>query len=195
MKIARPTLNPTILPPVSDKTIFVCFKAKKTGKLALKRDVAKPSISPKSSSRAIFHLTFNRRMRDDAFVMHVVDCPHNPGPSTRTSTLMKKHRTGCTENSKLVEKEVNSDMISSVHGTSSKALDDDRTPLKKVDDLVNADSDSAVDDWTRCSINCRFYGINEFQDPYDDDDEVDNCGLTDAQLKFANAFDIGLKHR
>ena len=29
------------------------------------------------------------------------------------------------------------------------------------------------------------------QNPYDDD-EFDDCGLTDAQLKFTNAYDISL---
>ncbi|GKB40387.1 zinc knuckle CX2CX4HX4C containing protein [Tanacetum coccineum] len=50
-------------------------------------------------------------------------------------------------NSKLVEKGTNFDVVSSTHRTSSEAFgNDDRKPLKMVDDLVNADSDSEVDE-------------------------------------------------
>ncbi|GKA62303.1 hypothetical protein Tco_0761822 [Tanacetum coccineum] len=48
---------------------------------------------------------------------------------------------------------------------------------KKVDDLVNKDNDSKVKE--------EIHG----EDPYDDDD-FDDPSLTDAQMKFANAFDI-----
>ncbi|GJS38817.1 hypothetical protein Tco_0563860 [Tanacetum coccineum] len=48
---------------------------------------------------------------------------------------------------------------------------------KKVDDLVNEDSDSEVEE------------ENHDKDSYDDDD-FDDRGLSDAQMKFANAFDI-----
>ncbi|GKE23978.1 ribonuclease H-like domain-containing protein, partial [Tanacetum coccineum] len=64
---------------------------------------------------------------------------------------------------------------------------DDGKPLKKVDDSFNADSDSVVDEsmyeqWKET--------YNE--DPYDDDD-FDDCGLTYAHMKFANAFHINLR--
>ncbi|GKA99056.1 hypothetical protein Tco_0826993 [Tanacetum coccineum] len=73
-------------------------------------------------------------------------------------------------------------------------LDDDGKPLKssqsmlpssynvvskKVDDLINVDNDSEVEE------------ENHGEDPYDDDD-FDDPHLTDAQMKFANAFDINL---
>ncbi|GKB16352.1 hypothetical protein Tco_0850275 [Tanacetum coccineum] len=48
---------------------------------------------------------------------------------------------------------------------------------KKVDDMVNKDNDSKVKE--------EIHG----EDPYDDDD-FDDPSLTDAQMKFANAFDI-----
>ncbi|GJU89512.1 hypothetical protein Tco_1301935 [Tanacetum coccineum] len=54
---------------------------------------------------------------------------------------------------------------------------------KKVDDLVNKDSDSEVED---------VYKESHGEDPYNDDD-FDDAGLTDAQMKFANAFDINLR--
>ncbi|GKB27498.1 hypothetical protein Tco_0866899 [Tanacetum coccineum] len=74
-------------------------------------------------------------------------------------------------------------------------LDDDGKPLKpskltlpsssnvvskKVDDLVNEDNDNEVEE------------KNHGDDPYDDDD-FDDPSLTDAQMKFANDFDINLR--
>ncbi|GJR78425.1 cytochrome P450 71A4-like protein [Tanacetum coccineum] len=61
---------------------------------------------------------------------------------------------------------------------------DDGKPLKKVDDLVNADSDSEVEE--------VFNEITYNEHPYDDD-EFDDCGLIDAQMAFANKFDISLR--
>ncbi|GKD17236.1 hypothetical protein Tco_1206394 [Tanacetum coccineum] len=73
-------------------------------------------------------------------------------------------------------------------------LDDDGKPLKfftstlpsssnviskKVDDLVNEDNDSEMEE------------ENHGEDPYNDYD-FDDPGLSDAQMKFANAFDINL---
>ncbi|GJW03743.1 putative ribonuclease H-like domain-containing protein [Tanacetum coccineum] len=51
---------------------------------------------------------------------------------------------------------------------------------KKVNDLVNEDSDSKVEE------------ENNKEDSYDDGD-FDDLGLTDAQIKFANAFDVNLR--
>ncbi|GJR27266.1 hypothetical protein Tco_1103498 [Tanacetum coccineum] len=94
-------------------------------------------------------------------------------------------------------------------------VDDDEKPLKKVDGSMNADSDSEVDEVfnetaifmtstsskvnkiSKCSSsvgNKSFYeNWNETcnEDMYDDDD-FDDCGLTNAQMKFANSFDISL---
>ncbi|GJV59119.1 hypothetical protein Tco_1465219 [Tanacetum coccineum] len=47
-------------------------------------------------------------------------------------------------NSKLAEKGVNFDVDSSAHGTSSVAFDG--KPLKKIDDPINADTDSEVNE-------------------------------------------------
>ncbi|GJV93269.1 hypothetical protein Tco_1541082 [Tanacetum coccineum] len=135
-------------------------------------------------------------------------------------------------NSKLVEKEVNSDVVSSIHGTSFEAFDQTRaweglkshvrlllnlkvaagagnTFAKKVDDPVNADSNSEVDEvFNEMQVlsspkvnkssksesgmgNKSLYEkwkVTYNEDLYDDDD----CGLTDAHMKFANAFDINL---
>ncbi|GKF28048.1 hypothetical protein Tco_0094390, partial [Tanacetum coccineum] len=86
---------------------------------------------------------------------------------------------------------------------------------KKVDDLVNKDSDSEVKevyDETATYMASTSFNVNKTsksnsvggnknlyeqwkerhgEDPYDDDD-FDDPGLTDAQMKFANAFDINL---
>nr|GEW11041.1 hypothetical protein [Tanacetum cinerariifolium] len=57
--------------------------------------------------------------------------------------------------------------------------DDDGKPLKKVDDPINADSNSEME---RCSMKLQDT-YNE--DMYDDDDELDDYGLVDAQMMFA----------
>ncbi|GKB96785.1 zinc knuckle CX2CX4HX4C containing protein [Tanacetum coccineum] len=62
---------------------------------------------------------------------------------------------------------------------------------KKVDDLVNEDNDS---EWKSSGGNKSFYEQwkeNHGEDSYDDDD-FDDPVLTDAQMKFANTFDINL---
>ncbi|GJX84728.1 hypothetical protein Tco_0335502 [Tanacetum coccineum] len=84
-----------------------------------------------------------------------------------------------------------------------------------VDDLVNEDNDSEVEevyDETATYMASTSFNVNKAskrgngggnkslyeqwkenhgEDPYDDDD-FDDPGLTDAQMKFANAFDINL---
>ncbi|GKD74480.1 hypothetical protein Tco_1332762, partial [Tanacetum coccineum] len=66
-------------------------------------------------------------------------------------------------------------------------VDDDRKPLKpKLDDPVNANSDSEVDESLYEKLQEAY---NE--KPYDDDD-FDDCDLTVAQMKFANSFNITL---
>ncbi|GJY41461.1 hypothetical protein Tco_0428731 [Tanacetum coccineum] len=63
---------------------------------------------------------------------------------------------------------------------------------KKVNDLVNEDNDRK---WKSAGRNKSLYEQwkeNHGEDPYDDDD-FDDPGLTDAQMKFANAFDINLR--
>ncbi|GJU62550.1 hypothetical protein Tco_1244385 [Tanacetum coccineum] len=77
---------------------------------------------------------------------------------------------------------------------------------KNVDDLVNVDSDSEVDEVfnenadfmasmsSKVDNNSKSgSGVGEayIEDQYNDDD-FDDCGLTDAQSKFANAFDISV---
>ncbi|GJV76875.1 hypothetical protein Tco_1508459 [Tanacetum coccineum] len=89
-------------------------------------------------------------------------------------------------------------------------LDDDGKPLKpsqsklpsssnvvskKVDDLVNEDNDSEVEeiyDETTTYMDSTSLNKNHGDDPYDDDD-FDDPSLTDAQMKFANDFDINLR--
>ncbi|GKC48233.1 hypothetical protein Tco_1065955 [Tanacetum coccineum] len=87
---------------------------------------------------------------------------------------------------------------------------------KKVDDLVNEDSDSEVEEVydetvtfmasTSSNVNKASKSGNGWgnkrlyeqwkkchgEDPYNDDD-FDDLVLTDAQIKFANAFDINLR--
>ncbi|GJS34329.1 hypothetical protein Tco_0532711 [Tanacetum coccineum] len=62
---------------------------------------------------------------------------------------------------------------------------DDGKPLKKVDDLINTDSDSKVEE----VFNETAETYND--DSYDDDD-FDGGGLTEDQLKNANDFDMSL---
>nr|GFB17068.1 hypothetical protein [Tanacetum cinerariifolium] len=93
-------------------------------------------------------------------------------------------------------------------------LDDDEKSLKpKVDDSVNAYRDSEVDEVfneTEIFMALRISKVKKSyksgsgvgnkslyekwkktynEDPHNDDD-FDDCGLTDAQMKFANSFDI-----
>nr|GEV31087.1 hypothetical protein [Tanacetum cinerariifolium] len=87
---------------------------------------------------------------------------------------------------------------------------------KKVDDLVNEDNDSEVDevyDETATYMASTSFNVNKAsksgsgggnksvyekwkeshgEDPNDDDD-FDDPGLTNAQMKFVNAFDINLR--
>ncbi|GKC02506.1 hypothetical protein Tco_0994116, partial [Tanacetum coccineum] len=81
-------------------------------------------------------------------------------------------------NSKFLGKGANSDVISSAHGTSSKAVDDDGKPINKVDSSVNADSDGEVDEalnetsgfMASTSLESSSVQIVEDDyDPYDDD--------------------------
>ncbi|GJY93622.1 hypothetical protein Tco_0509404 [Tanacetum coccineum] len=105
-----------------------------------------------------------------------------------------------------------------LEGTSADALmlvDDDGKPLKKVDYLVNADSDSEAEEVFNetvgfmASTSSKVYNHSKsdsgvesksmyeqwretyVKDRYDDKD-FDDYGLIDASLKFVNAFDISL---
>ncbi|GKB09559.1 zinc knuckle CX2CX4HX4C containing protein [Tanacetum coccineum] len=81
-------------------------------------------------------------------------------------------------------------------GTSSEAfvvVDDDGNPLKKVDDPVYADSDhSEVDEVFNETSLYEKWKETYKENPYNDDD-FDDYGLTDAYIKFVNAFDISLR--
>ncbi|GKB41810.1 hypothetical protein Tco_0886752 [Tanacetum coccineum] len=68
-------------------------------------------------------------------------------------------------------------------------VDDDGKPLKKVDDPGNTDNDSEVEE--AFNKNTCFMTSTSSK-PYDDDDFYD-YGLTEDQLKFANAFDNSLR--
>ncbi|GJS82906.1 ATPase, F1/V1/A1 complex, alpha/beta subunit [Tanacetum coccineum] len=105
-------------------------------------------------------------------------------------------------------KKVIQDVVGSVSGSPSN------TPL--VDDLVNEDNDNEVEevyDETATYMASTSFNVNKAsksgsgernkslyeqwkkshnEDPYEDDD-FDDPGLTDAQVKFANAFDINLR--
>ncbi|GKE72209.1 hypothetical protein Tco_1534250, partial [Tanacetum coccineum] len=65
---------------------------------------------------------------------------------------------------------------------------------KMVNDLVNEDNDSEVEEW-EWSENKSVYEQwkeSHSEDPNDDDD-FDDPGLSNAQMKFANAFEINLR--
>ncbi|GJZ29663.1 hypothetical protein Tco_0574310 [Tanacetum coccineum] len=110
--------------------------------------------------------------------------------------------------SKLAEKGSNSD-------GKLMLVDDDGKPLKKVDYLVNADSDSEAEEVFNetvgfmASTSSKVYNHSksdsgvESKSMYEqwretyvkhryDDEDFDDCGLIDASLKFVNAFDISL---
>ncbi|GJX69188.1 hypothetical protein Tco_0304915 [Tanacetum coccineum] len=114
-------------------------------------------------------------------------------------------------NSKLAEKRDNSSVVSSDHGTSSEAF-----AAKKVDSLVNSDSDreveevfnknagfmastsSKVENYSKSGSGVESTSMYEqWRETYNEDsyadDDFDNCGLTNASLKLANAFDISLR--
>ncbi|GJS02358.1 hypothetical protein Tco_0318866 [Tanacetum coccineum] len=104
----------------------------------------------------------------------------------------------------------NTPLVTRINGLKSQMiertlvlLDDDGKPLKhsksaipsyfnvvykKVDDMVNEDNDIEVEDLPLLWLLRENHG----EDPYDDDD-FDYPGLTDAQMNFANAFDINLR--
>ncbi|GJY79540.1 hypothetical protein Tco_0485341 [Tanacetum coccineum] len=87
------------------------------------------------------------------------------------------------ENSKLVEKGANSDVNDKLD-RKLVLVDDDGKPLKPHVDPVNADSDSEVDEV-----------FNETTETYNEDshdDDFDDCDFIDAQMKFANKFDLSL---
>ncbi|GJW22641.1 hypothetical protein Tco_0033263 [Tanacetum coccineum] len=65
-------------------------------------------------------------------------------------------------------------------------VDDDGKLLKKVDSPVSSDSDSELED----VFNETLETYDE--DRYDNDDYFNDCGLTEASLKYPNAFDISL---
>ncbi|GJY80375.1 hypothetical protein Tco_0493126 [Tanacetum coccineum] len=85
-------------------------------------------------------------------------------------------------NSKFPEKGANFNVMGKL-----VLMDDDGMSLKNVDDLVNADSDIEVDEVFNETADFMTYN----EDPHDDND-FDDHGMTDAQLKLANAFDISL---
>ncbi|GJY29952.1 reverse transcriptase domain-containing protein [Tanacetum coccineum] len=118
------------------------------------------------------------------------------------------------------DKEINE---SNVASTSSNTEDlqnrdgvDSNTRIKKVDDLVNEESESDVDEVFNVTVSFRTSKLpkinkgytsgtrvrnsslyeqwkeNYEEDPYDDDN-FDDLGLTEEQLDFANAFDINLR--
>ncbi|GJS27758.1 hypothetical protein Tco_0488378 [Tanacetum coccineum] len=118
-------------------------------------------------------------------------------------------------NSKLGKKGVNSDVVYSAHGTSSKASGCSYTTLleARINDLerkmmdvklvlvndygkplksskVNKSSKSGSGVGNKCL--CEKYKEAYNEDPYDDND-FNDCGLTDAQIKFVNSFDISLR--
>ncbi|GJV05929.1 gag-aspartyl protease domain-containing protein [Tanacetum coccineum] len=163
----------------------------------------------------------------------------NFNPFDVLNTIENDDEMGTNEgNSKLVEKGVNPYVVSSIHETSYEAfgspnnthlatrindlkrqmldkklvlVDDVEKPLKKVYDLVDAESDSEVDvvfNETLGFMTSRNFEFNKRcgvrnksvyeqwketynENPYDDDD-FDDFGLIDAQMKFANKFDISL---
>ncbi|GJZ38092.1 hypothetical protein Tco_0584283 [Tanacetum coccineum] len=99
--------------------------------------------------------------------------------------------------------------------TSGKKKQDGFT-TQEVDDLVNTNSDSEVEEAFNetigfmASTSSKIYSSSKngsgvvkksmyekwketyIEDPYDDDDDIDDYGLTEDQLKIANAFDISL---
>ncbi|GJU95130.1 hypothetical protein Tco_1319886 [Tanacetum coccineum] len=121
-------------------------------------------------------------------------------------TISKKNgasASGKKKQARLTRKEVSN---SNPFDALNMAENDDDLAAKNVDDLVNVDSDSEVDEVfnenadfmasmsSKVDNNSKSgSGVGEayIEDQYNDDD-FDDCGLTDAQSKFANAFDISV---
>nr|GEX08754.1 hypothetical protein [Tanacetum cinerariifolium] len=118
-------------------------------------------------------------------------------------------------NSNLAENGVASDMVDISHGKSTVEACTPNVASKMVNDLVNVHSKSKVDEVynettsfmvsTSSKVNKvskigrgmgnkRLY--EQWKDTYDEDPyneyRFDDCGLIDAQMAFANAFDISL---
>ncbi|GJZ96318.1 hypothetical protein Tco_0668652, partial [Tanacetum coccineum] len=93
------------------------------------------------------------------------------------NTIKEGDELGSNEGSKLV---LLNDDGKPLKASKSTLLSSSNVVSKKVDNLVNEDNDSEVEEKE-----------NHGEDPYDDDD-FDDLGLTDAQMRFANAFDINL---
>ncbi|GKC11044.1 hypothetical protein Tco_1007826 [Tanacetum coccineum] len=102
-------------------------------------------------------------------------------------------------NSKLAEKMDNSSVVSSDHGTSSEAFDSDR----EVEEVFNenagfmASTSSKVENYSKSGSGVESTSMYEqWRETYNEDsyadDDFDDCGLTNALLKLANAFDISL---
>ncbi|GKE34010.1 hypothetical protein Tco_1453332, partial [Tanacetum coccineum] len=172
-----------------------------------------------------------------------VYCPIQP--TNKTSSKQRKLDSLDNMNEwdfKLVEKGAISNVVSFVHETTSKGLGcptitplakiindierqmvdeklvlvvDDWKPLKKVDDMINTDSDSKVEEVLNetagfmasisskidnSSKNCSGVGnkilyeqwIETYNDDSYDDDDFDGGGLTEDQLKNANDFYMSL---
>ncbi|GJV37010.1 hypothetical protein Tco_1409487 [Tanacetum coccineum] len=123
-------------------------------------------------------------------------------------------------NSKLGEKGANFDVVSFTYGNSSEAfgspntsplaarindlerqmmdvklvlVDDDGKPLKPSRSNIRIDSevDEVFNETASYMTSTSSKNETYNEDPYDDDG-FDDCGLTHAQMKFSNAFDISL---
>ncbi|GJX61804.1 retrotransposon protein, putative, ty1-copia subclass [Tanacetum coccineum] len=135
-------------------------------------------------------------VKDDGEVLHMVRVKYEwepPRCGKKVVQDMAGLASGSPSNTPLVIR-INEQESHMIKGT-LVLLDDDGKPLKhskstlpsssnvvsnKVDDLVNEDNDSEVEE------------ENHGEDPYNDDD-FDDPGLTDAQIKFANTFYINLR--
>ncbi|GKB09609.1 hypothetical protein Tco_0837921, partial [Tanacetum coccineum] len=136
----------------------------------------------------------------------------NSNPFDALNTVKNDDDLGMNRgNSKLAEKGVNFDVVSSeAFGSPTTTplaerisdlerqmmdgklvlVDDDGKPIKNVDDPVNANSDSEVDEAFNETASFMASTKTYDKDLYDDDEFDD---LTDAQLKFANTIDINLR--
>ncbi|GJU13534.1 proteasome subunit alpha type-5 [Tanacetum coccineum] len=135
-------------------------------------DVLKNSKNPRQAVRGVQNGSSSSGKKKQARLTRQE--VRNSNPLDALNTVKNNDEMGTNvENSKLAEKGANTYVVSSVHGTSYEAfhspntthlatrindlkrkmldeklvlVDDDGKPLKKVDDLVNADSDSEMDE-------------------------------------------------
>ncbi|GJZ46106.1 zinc knuckle CX2CX4HX4C containing protein, partial [Tanacetum coccineum] len=195
-KVKRKGSNPKKFDGVSIANKFEyppVVKPQKTNKAS----TSKVGTMEANSSRQPNNTKDNEMKTTNAFeVLSELDEPSASKDGNPTSTNSHvKSTTGIPKGTSMLGSEK---QLSSLHSSSN-------VDSTKVNDLVNADSDSEVYEVYNETTNFMASGSGVgnkslyelWKETYDidqyDDDDFDDLFLTDSQLKFANAFDISLR--